>query len=83
MEGVAQQNGFSIGKATSEVEWGLSADGTRVGSMIVRIAFEQELPEAHRALVEHAAQKLCHVGQSLNPAIERTFEFTYQVAVAA
>lgn len=83
MDAVALQHGFSIGKATSEVAWALSTDGTRVGTMNVKIGFDQDLQEDQRALVEHAAQKLCHVGQSLNPAIERHFQFTYQVAVAA
>lgn len=83
MDAVAQQHGFSIGNATSEVEWAISTDGTRVGTMNVKIGFDQDLPEDRRALVEHAAQHLCHVGRSIHPAIERTFEFTYEVAAAA
>ena len=78
MEYIAKQNEFEIGQAKSEIEWALSEDTTRIGSMDIKISFANDFSEEQKEILENAAQTKCHVGQTLNPAIEKKFTFNYK-----
>lgn len=78
MEHIAKQNKFEIGQANSQIEWALSEDTTRIGSMDIQISFTNDFSEEQKEILENAAQTNCHVGQTLNPAIEKKFTFNYK-----
>lgn len=78
MEHIAKQNKFEIGQANSHIEWALSEDTTRIGSMDIKISFANDFSEEQKEILENAAQTKCHVGQTLNPAIEKKFTFNYK-----
>ena len=78
MEHIAKQNKFEIGEAKSQIEWALSEDTTRIGSMDIKISFANDFSEEQKEILENAAQTKCHVGQTLNPAIEKKFTFNYK-----
>ena len=77
MEYAAKQNGFEIQGAKSQIEWDLSEDTTRVGAMDIQISFEQDFSAEQKEIFETSAKTKCHVGQSLNPNIEKKFTFSY------
>lgn len=78
MEHIAKQNKFELGEAKSQIEWALSEDTTRIGSMDIQISFANDFSEEQKEILENAAQTKCHVGQTLNPAIEKKFTFNYK-----
>lgn len=77
MEYAAKQNNFEISETKSQIEWELSDDTTRIGSMEIKISFSKDFSEEQREILETAAKTKCHVGQTLNPLIEKKFRFTY------
>lgn len=77
MEYAAKQNSFEIGETKSQIEWELSEDQSRVGSMDIKIAFDKDFSEEQKVILETSAKTKCHVGQTLNPLIEKNFEFIY------
>jgi uncharacterized OsmC-like protein len=77
MEHIAKQSHFEIGEAKSQTEWTLSEDTTRIGSMDIKITFANDFSNEQKKILEDAAKTKCHVGQTLNPAIQKKFEFTY------
>lgn len=77
MEYAAKQSNFEIGKANSQIEWGLSEDTIRIGKMDIKISFTNEFTAEQKQILETAAKTKCHVGQSLNPAIQKNFNFDY------
>lgn len=77
MEYIAQQNGFKIGEAKSQIKWALSEDTTRIGSMDIKITFVNDFSDTQKEVLETAAKTKCHVGQTLNPNINKNFEFIY------
>ena len=77
MEQAAKQSNFEIGEASSHIEWGLSEDTTRIGKMDIKFSFNNDFTEEQKQLLETAAKTKCHVGQSLNPAIQKSFKFDY------
>jgi len=78
MEYIAKQNKFEIGEAKSQIEWALSEDTTLIGSMDIQISFANDFSDEQKEILENAAQTKCHVGQTLNPAIEKKFTFNYK-----
>tara|TARA_B100000508_G_C11439108_1_gene267746 strand:+ start:673 stop:1068 length:396 start_codon:yes stop_codon:yes gene_type:complete len=78
MEHIAKQNKFEIGETKSQIEWALSEDTTRIGSMDIQISFANDFSEEQKEILENAAKTKCHVGQTLNPAIEKKFTFNYK-----
>lgn len=78
MEHIAKQNKFEIGETKSQIEWALSEDTTRIGSMDIQISFANDFSEEQKEILENAAKTKCHVGQTLNPAIEKKFTFSYK-----
>ena len=79
MEHIAKQSNFEIGEANSQIEWALIEDTTRIGSMDIEITFANDFSDEQKEILETAAKTKCHVGQTLNPAIEKEFKFTYGV----
>src|SRR5690606_12383494 len=79
MEHIAKQRNFEIGEAKSQIEWALTEDTTRIGSMDIKITFANDFSDKQKEILETAAKTKCHVGQTLNPAIEKEFKFTYGV----
>ena len=41
--------------------------------------FTKNFSEEQQEILETAAKTKCHVGQTLNPNIEKKFEFTYGI----
>ena len=78
MEHIAKQNNFEIGEPKSQIEWALSEDTTRIGSMDIQISFANDFSKEQKEILENAAQTKCHVGQTLDPAIEKKFTFNYK-----
>lgn len=78
MEYAAKQNNFEISEAKSQVDWELSKDTTRIGSMDIKISFSENFSDEQKEILEIAAKTKCHVGQTLNPLIEKNFEFVYE-----
>jgi uncharacterized OsmC-like protein len=78
MEYAAKQNNFEISEAKSQVDWELSKDTTRIGSMDIKISFSENFSDEQKEILEIAAKTKCHVGQNLNPLIEKNFEFVYE-----
>lgn len=79
MEHIAKQSNFNIGEAKSQIEWALSEDTTRIGSMDIQITFVNDFSDEQKEILEIVAKTKCHVGQSLNPLINKKFKFTYGV----
>jgi len=77
MEYIAKQNNFEIGKVKSQIKWALSEDTTRIGSMDIKITFVNDFSDMQKKVLETAAKTKCHVGQTLNPNINKKFEFIY------
>lgn len=77
MEQAAKQNNFEISETKSQVDWDLSEDTTRIGSMDIKITFSKDFSDEQKEILEIAAKTKCHVGQTLNPLIEKQFDFVY------
>ena len=74
----AKKADFEVSASNSEISYGMHADGDRVGEIHVKIHFASgDYTSQQKELMENAAKKLCHVGNSLNPEIKRSYEFTY------
>lgn len=77
MEYAARQNNFEIHEAKSQIEWELSEDGSAIGAMDIKISFGKDFSGKQKEILETAARTKCHVGKTLNPLIEKKFEFAY------
>lgn len=79
MEYAAKQNNFEISETKSQIDWELSEDTRRIGSMDIKISFSKDFSDEQKEILATAAKTKCHVGQTLNPLIEKNFEFLYNV----
>ncbi len=70
--------GFKAGVVRSEVAYEMAADGLSVGAYTIKIFFNEAHTDAQKETIEAATQELCHVGNTINPAITKTIELVYE-----
>lgn len=73
----ARKQQFETRHSRSEIVYEMSEDRTRVGSMHIKIFFENDYSDEQKAVIENAARKKCHVGNSLDPSIDKVYEFIF------
>lgn len=74
----ARKKNFEVNGSRSELSYEMSAEGGKVGTINVKLFFDKEDYTAEqKEWMENSAKNLCHVGNSLNPAIVKNYEFTY------
>lgn len=74
----ARKKDFEVNGSRSELSYEMSAEGGKVGTINVKLFFDKEDYTAEqKEWMENSAKNLCHVGNSLNPAIVKNYEFTY------
>jgi len=74
----ARKKDFEVNGSRSELSYEMSAEGGQVGTINVKLFFDKDDYTAEqKELIENSAKNLCHVGNSLNPAIVKNYEFTY------
>lgn len=74
----ARKKKFEVNGSRSELSYEMSAEGGKVGTINVKLFFDKEDYTAEqKEWMENSAKNLCHVGNSLNPAIVKNYEFTY------
>lgn len=73
---VASKNGFQVKGSNSQITYHLNEEGTKVGTMDIKISFSEDYSAEQKEVIVTATQN-CHVGKSLDPAIVKNFEFIY------
>lgn len=73
----ARKKDFEVNGSRSELSYEMSAEGGQVGTINVRLFFDKDYTAEQKEWMENSAKNLCHVGNSLNPAIIKNYEFTY------
>lgn len=73
----ARKEQFETTESRSEITYDMSEDGSRLGKMNIKIFFANDYSPEQKAIIEEAAKTKCHVGKSLDPAIEKNYEFIY------
>lgn len=74
----ARKKNFEVNGSRSELSYEMSEEGGKVGTINVKLFFDKEDYTAEqKEWMENSAKNLCHVGNSLNPAIVKNYEFTY------
>lgn len=73
----ARKKDFEVNGSRSELSYEMSAEGGQVGTINVKLFFDKDYTAEQKELIENSAKNLCHVGNSLNPAIIKNYEFTY------
>jgi len=73
----ARKKDFEVNGSRSELSYEMSAEGGQVGTIHIKLFFDKAYPAEQKELIENSAKNLCHVGNSLNPAIVKNYEFTY------
>ena len=56
MEHIAKQNKFEIGETKSQIEWALSEDTTRIGSMDIQISFANDFSEEQKETIKQLSK---------------------------
>ncbi|KFF09803.1 hypothetical protein IW15_22400 [Chryseobacterium soli] len=73
----ARKKDFEVNCSRSELSYKMSVEGGQVGTINVKLFFDKDYTAEQKELIENSAKNLCHVGNSLNPAIVKNYEFTY------
>lgn len=73
----ARKKDFEVNGSRSELSYEMSSEGGQVGTINVKLFFDEDYTAEQKELIENSAKYLCHVGNSLNPAIIKNYEFTY------
>lgn len=73
----ARKKQFEVTGARSEIMYEMNEDNSGIGAMNIKIFFGKNYTDEQKQVIEQAAKKLCHVGNSLNPTIFRMYEFNY------
>jgi len=72
----AHKKGFEVADTKSEIAYDMNEDGSKVGTINIKLLFAKDYADNEKAVIENATAS-CHVGKSLDPAIRRNFEFIY------
>lgn len=73
----ARKANFEVSNSKSELSYEMHADGDKVGKIDIKIIFSTSHTPEQKEIMETAAKKHCHVGNSLNPEIVRNYQFIY------
>ncbi|TDW99009.1 OsmC family protein [Dinghuibacter silviterrae] len=73
----ANQGQFKTTLTRSAITLEMSEDKSRVGKMQIDIFLEGQYSPEQKDIMEEAAKTRCHVGNSLDSRIERTYHFHY------
>ena len=73
----AHKNGFETPQARSEVSYSMDEAAAKVAEIRVKIYLGADYSAEQKQVIETAAKHHCHVGNTLDPAIPRTYEFQY------
>ncbi|ANF52871.1 hypothetical protein A0O34_21145 [Chryseobacterium glaciei] len=73
----ARKKDFEVNGSKSELSYEMSSEGGQVGVIHIKLFFDKEYTAEQKQTIEHSAKELCHVGNSLNPAIVKNYEFFY------
>lgn len=73
----ARKKGFEVNGSHSELSYELHADGDKVGKIKIRLSFNDDYPVEQKETIETSAKDYCHVGNSLNQSIVKSYEFIY------
>lgn len=73
----ARKKEFETTEARSEITYEMSEDKNKIEAMSIKIFLGNEYTDQQKEVIENAAKYQCHVGNSLDPAIKREYEFTY------
>ncbi len=77
MDYAARQNQFEIADARTQIDFEMDADKTKVAKINIKALFANDYSDEQKQVIEFAAKNYCHVGKSIDPSIERVFEFMY------
>jgi uncharacterized OsmC-like protein len=78
MDRVANQNGFTLSEARTEISYEPLPDMSRLDKISIKCFIKKDdYTPAEKAILENAATKMCPVGNSLNPDIQRSYHFVY------
>lgn len=64
-------------EARSEIVYEMTEDKTRIGTLHIKMFFENDYSDEQKQVIELAAKTQCHVGNSIDPAIKKQYEFFY------
>ena len=73
---IAQKNKFETPGITVEIKKTMNADGSKVVAFDINLYLNQDYPADQQRVIETAARS-CPVGNSIDPAIRRTYKFSY------
>lgn len=73
----AKKQQFDTTASRSEITYEMSDDGSKVGTMDIKLFFQDAYTEGQKSVIELAAKTKCHVGKSLDPTIVKNYEFIY------
>jgi len=74
----ARKEHFETTESRSEITYDMSEDESKVGKINIKIFFKNDYTPEQKAVIEVAAKTKCHVGKSLDPSIEKNYEFIYK-----
>ncbi|QNL52209.1 OsmC family protein [Olivibacter sp. SDN3] len=77
MDYAARQSQFEITDAKTQIDFEMNEDRTKVSKINIKALFGNDYSDEQKQVIEFAAKNYCHVGKSIDPAIERVFEFVY------
>ncbi|ACU63394.1 OsmC family protein [Chitinophaga pinensis] len=74
---VAQTKLFEVNNSKSEITYEMSTTGSGVGKINIKLFFKDDYSAEQREVIENAAKKQCHVGNTIDARIEKEFQFIY------
>lgn len=78
MDKIAGESGFSLSEARTEISYEPLPDMSRLKIINIKCYIQKDdYSDEQKHVLETAATKMCPVGNSLNPEIERTYHFIY------
>lgn len=73
----ARRKQLEVTNARTEITVEMSNDKTQVGKLGVKIFLDNNFTDEQKAIIENGAKHKCHVGNSLDKCIDRSYEFVY------
>ncbi|RQP15362.1 MAG: OsmC family peroxiredoxin [Parapedobacter sp.] len=77
MDYAARQHKFGIAEAKTQIDFEMDENKTKVGRIYIKALLGNDYSDEQKQVIEFAAKNYCHVGKTIDPAIERVFEFIY------
>lgn len=77
MDYAARQNHFDVNGAKTKIDFEMDQNQNKVAKIDIKVFFESDFTDEQKQILEFAARNYCHVGKTIDPQIERTFEFSF------